>query len=85
MTFMLLRRNAAEVSSLTRCGLCLTGGRPRDHLLPGQPGATGAGIGLCQACGDVLLNLTRAFGSTLSVHVELSGSAQLARLGRRGR
>jgi hypothetical protein len=78
MTFMLLRRDAPEVRSLTRCGLCHVGGAPRDHLLAGQPGLGGAGLGLCKACGDVLLNVTRAYGRELLFHVELGPNRTLA-------
>jgi hypothetical protein len=69
MTFMMLRRDAAEVRSLTRCGLCRDKASPRDHLLVGQPGST-AGMGICGRCGNALIGLTEMFGRDFSLKVE---------------
>jgi hypothetical protein len=73
MTFMVLRRDATEVRSLTWCDLFHTHVSPSDHLLVGQPGTTG-GVGLCQRCGDVLVSLTQHFGQGFYLKVECSGS-----------
>jgi hypothetical protein len=81
MTFVLLRRDAAEVRSLTRCGLCNVSGTPRDHLLAGQPGMTRSELGLCRACGDALLALTRTLGCELSIQVDLAPRRALATTG----
>jgi hypothetical protein len=74
MTFMMLRRDASEVRSLTYCGLCRDKASPRDHLLVGQPGST-AGVGLCERCGDALISLTELFGRDFSLKIEQPFSA----------
>ena len=80
MIFMMLRRHASEVRSLTQCGLCGERVSARDHLLVGPPGTT-AGVGLCARCGDALVNLTEQFGGSLSVKIDTHAKvAQFRRL-----
>lgn len=78
MIFMMLRRHASEVRSLTQCGLCGDRVSARDHLLAGPPGTT-AGVGLCARCGDALVNLTAQFGGNLSLKIDTQSTVAQVR------